>query len=172
MSLPLEIRRLSQRDPRNTFSAGEDDEAKALNQFFAQYAGQNDSRGLSATSVALSGGTIAGFVTITPGAIDPSLIASHAKVGHHPAPLLILARMATDLRFQKQGVGEQLMHRVVFERAIDLADNFGCVGVYVDPKHRAVTYYSRFGFIPLATREATPPPMFLPLKTLRAARSP
>jgi GNAT superfamily N-acetyltransferase len=117
---------------------------------------------------------VAGFVTIAPGTVDPARIADHVKgLGRHSAPVLVLARMATDARFLGQGVGDRLMRDIVFVRAMDLADGYGCVGVYVDAKPGAVTFYPRYGFVSLPSDApvAEPRPMFLPLKTIRLAAS-
>jgi GNAT superfamily N-acetyltransferase len=174
MSLELEIRRLSQRDVCGGFSAGTDPDHVKLNEFLHRYAKQNEARQASATSVAWAGGVIAGFVTIAPGTVDPVRIVEHVKgLGRHSAPVLVLARMATDARFRGQGVGARLMRDVVFAKAMDLADGYGCVGVYVDAKPGAVGFYPRYGFAALPSEAVVtePTPMFLALKTIRLAAS-
>ena len=81
--------------------------------------------------------------------------------------------MATDVRFREQGVGARLMRDVVFAKAMDLADGYGCVDVYVDAKPGAVGFYPRYGFVALPSEAAAtePTPMFLALKTIRLAAS-
>jgi predicted N-acetyltransferase YhbS len=101
--------------------------------------------------------------------LRPSIKAHVKGLSKFPAPVLLLARMATDTRFQKQGVGARLLDQAVFTRATALADGFGCVGIYVDPKPDAVTFYARHDFVALQV-EAVPPPMFLPMDTVRAAK--
>lgn len=123
MSLTLEIRRLSQRDIVGGFSAGTTEDDLRLSEFFQRYAKQNEARQMSATFVAWAGDRIAGFVTIVPGTVEPKRIEDHVKgLSRHAAPVLVLARMATDASFQKQGVGRRLMREVVLARAIALAD--------------------------------------------------
>ena len=170
MSLALEVRRLSQRDLCDDFSAGSGEDEVKLNEFFRRYAKKHQARQISATSVAVAGTTIAGFVTITPSVVPAELIKDRVNgLGRYPAPVLLLARMATDARCQRQGVGSRLMRNVVFARALELADGFGCVGVYVDPKPTALAFYSQFGFTALPVEGRDPAPMFLPLATIRAA---
>jgi len=52
-------------------------------------------------------------------------------------------------------------------KALQVAENIGIIGFFVDAKHHAAsTYYEQFGFI--SFREQ-PLEMFLPLATLRQA---
>ena len=57
--------------------------------------------------------------------------------------------------------------RTVFSVAIELREKLGCVGVVVDAKPGAETYYSRLGFVELEVVEGAleerpaPKPMFL-----------
>ncbi len=59
--------------------------------------------------------------------------------------------------------------------AIDLREKFGCVGVVVDAKREAESFYSSLGFEPLEIIEGqieerpTPKPMFLPIREIAAA---
>lgn len=164
MPLELEIRRLSQKDRCPDFGSGDD----RLDEFFRRYAKQHEARKISATFVACAAETIVGFVTIVPASIPSAPLKAHVKhLSSFPAPVLLLARMATDARFQKQGIGAQLL-REVFARAVVLADGFGCVGIYVDPKPDAVAFYAKYDFAVLPV-EAVPPPMFLPMGTVRSA---
>jgi len=171
MNIALEVRRLSERDLTGSFSAGTDADHVKLNLFFAQHAKQNQRRAVSATHVACTNGAIAGFVTIVAGTIDPADIPNHAKgLGRYSQPVLVLARMATDARFQRKGVGDQLMRDVVFAEALSMGERLGCLGVYVDSKPGAITLYQRYGFAALHQAEATESTgMFLPLKTIRSA---
>jgi GNAT superfamily N-acetyltransferase len=171
MPLDLEIRRLSQRDLCGGFSAGPTPDDARLDEFLQRYAKQSERRQTSATSLAWAATAIAGFVTVVPGTVDPVRIAEHVKgLSRHAVPVLVLARMATDARFQKQGVGDCLLRDVVFAKARELADGFGCVGVWVDAKPGAVVFYERYGFVALGPDVAAtePRPMFLALGTIRA----
>lgn len=174
MSPELEIRRLSQRDRTGGFSAGTEPDHLKLNEFFGRYAKQSQQRGANATYVACADGIIAGFVTIVAGTIDPADIPDVAKgLGRYSQPVLILARMATDTRFQRRGVGDSLLREVVFAEALHMVERLGCLGIYVDAKPGAVTFYQRYGFAALSrTEEAPSTRMFLPMQTIRSAASP
>jgi hypothetical protein len=63
----------------------------------------------------------------------------------------------------------KLLRDVVFARAVELADGFGCIGVYVHPKPDVVLFYARYGFVALHD-EAVPPPMFLPMAVVESVK--
>lgn len=182
-----EIRRLGQRDLCDGFTSGDE----ALDAFFRQYAKQNERRSVTATSVAVVDGVLAGFVTVVPSGIDPARLKGLVKgLPRQSAGVLVLARMATDTRFQGKGIGSALLRDVVFAGALELAARFGCVGILVDAKPGAVAFYAKYGFVSLlaettaaddaiatGSRESLPPQtsptsMFLPLETVRRAASP
>jgi predicted N-acetyltransferase YhbS len=168
MSLALEIRRLSQKDRCSDFCSGND----RLDEFFRQYAKQHEARRLSVTFVACVAEKIVGFVTTIPTSVPSFPLKAHVKgLSGYPAPVLLLARMATDNAFQGQGIGNQLLREAVFARALVLADEYASVGIYVDPKPEAVSFYQRYGFVVLQA-DAVPAPMFLPIGTVRSAMGP
>jgi ribosomal protein S18 acetylase RimI-like enzyme len=65
----------------------------------------------------------------------------------YPAPVLSLARLATDERDRGQGIGGMLLAHVLVLSA-RMADEFGCVGVVVDSKAGALSFYEKYGFKP------------------------
>lgn len=141
MTDDIEIRRLHPRDPCDRFDAGEGHEP--LTRWFRQFAKQNDKRGLVAIWVAVSQGSIVAYVAVVPGAVVAAQLGEHVKgLPHTPAPVLLLARMATDQRCRGAGLGRRLVHHV-FAQASLLAQGFGCVGVAVDAKPGVVTFYER-----------------------------
>jgi predicted N-acetyltransferase YhbS len=62
--------------------------------------------------------------------------------------VLRIARLAVDQRATGSGIGLSLLH-AVFVVAHRMASHVGCAGVLVDAKPDAVTFFERFGFIPL-----------------------
>jgi len=169
----MEIRPLRESDDRATFRSGDPD----LDRFLVKYAGQNQFRHhIGTTYVAVEGGRILGYATVAAGCIEgeglPS--ATGRKLPRYPLPVLRLARLAVDSALQSRGVGGALL-RHVFLLALNMSNDFGCVGVVVDSKPEAVDFYSRFGFSPLDVREGRlesrpqPTPMFLPLQLIETA---
>ena len=73
-----------------------------------------------------------------------------------------------------QGLGKQLL-RFAAGLAAKMAKEYGCVGIVVDSKPRAVDFYAKFGFVELAAVEgasgARPKatPMFLATRAIVAA---
>jgi predicted N-acetyltransferase YhbS len=172
----MEIRPLREADDRTAFRSGEPD----LDRFFAKYAGQNQFRHhIGTTCVAVEGGRIQGFATVAPGNIEGEALpmATRRRLPHYPLPVLRLARLAVDASARSAGVGGALL-RHVFLLALEMAAAYGCVGVVVDAKPDAVSFYERFGFAPLDVTqgqvESRPRPttMFLPLELVALAIEP
>lgn len=168
--MAIEVRQLRETDDRSSFHSGDDH----LDLFFRKYAGQNQFRHyIGTTYVALDAGAILGFATLTVGHVEIERLPSNLrkKLPDYPLPVLRLARLAVDRNAQRKGIAEHLM-RAVFSIATDLSKTLGCVGVMVDAKPGAQSYYARYGFVELEVLEGslserpTPKPMFLPLSTV------
>jgi predicted N-acetyltransferase YhbS len=168
----VEIRALRDSDDRSGFRCGDAD----LDRFFQKYAGQNQFRHhIGATYVAVEKSRIAGYATVAPGEIEAQKIASvdRKKFPRYPLPILRLARLAVDESFRGQGLGGMLL-RFVFELALTMAQDLGCVGIVVDAKPGAESFYLPYGFISLAavagSSPARPQPdaMFLATARIRA----
>jgi len=162
----IEVRLLSPADDRSSFESGNID----LDRFFRRFAGQNQFRHhIGATYVAAEGERLLGFATVTAGhiEIDDLPKSKRKKLPHYPLPILRLARLAVDQNARGRGVGKLLL-RAVFQIAREMAESVGCVGVVVDAKPDAVTFYERYGFEPFVVVEGAlesrpePLPMFLP----------
>ena len=62
-------------------------------------------------------------------------------------PAIKLGRLAVDSNHQKQGHGELLMVDAI-HKAINVSNNLGIVGLFVDAKHqKAKDFYQQYGFI-------------------------
>ncbi len=164
----MKVRRLEPEDDRSGFQSGNAD----LDRFFIRYAGQNQFRHhIGTTYVAVDEEErIAGFATVTPSEILTVRLPAtqRKKLPSYPLPVLRLARLAVDRRAQGQGVGRQLF-TAMLALAQQLAQTVGCIGLVVDAKPDAVSFYAGLGFTEL---EATvgqlgdrpePVPMFLAL---------
>ncbi len=158
------IEPLNKSHNREQFDCG----AEALNQFLRATARQHIQKGISRTFVLSEQDcpqNIIGFFTLTLCEISSEkLPSSFAKKYPLQIPGVKLARLAVDLQWQRQGIGEILMIEAM-QRALLVADTAGGIGLFVDAKDEsAQSYYARYGFIAL---EDNPLEMFLPLSLLR-----
>ncbi|HXU06761.1 MAG TPA: GNAT family N-acetyltransferase [Polyangia bacterium] len=94
------------------------------------------------TYVAERGGRIAGYA-VTAACIDIVDLPPEDRLRYpYPAPVLSLARLATYERDRGQGIGGMLLAHV-FVLAAKMADELGCVGVVVDSKAGALSFYEK-----------------------------
>ncbi len=169
----IEIRALREHDNRALFRSGNAD----LDRFFQQFAGQNQFRHhLGVTYVAVDDQQPLGFATVAAGHVEIDGLPATARrtLPHYPLPVLRLARLAVDQSVQGQGLGLQLL-RFVLRLAIQMAADYGCVGVMADAKPDAVAFYAKYGFLAVDAIEGAsdarpaPTPMFLSTRAIRAA---
>lgn len=169
----VHVRRLEPRDDRTGFRSGNID----LDRFFQRYAGQNQFRHhIGTTYVAVQGDRIVGFVTVSSGEMVAEKLAKslRRRLPVYPLPILRLARLAVDGRFQGYGIGKLLL-RVALELALDMRDRIGCSGLVVDAKQDAISFYSSLGFKPIDLISGAlgdrpePIAMFLPIGQIAAA---
>jgi GNAT superfamily N-acetyltransferase len=171
--LEVRVRRLEPRDDRTEFRSGNID----LDRFFQRYAGQNQFRHhIGTTYVAVQGDRIVGFVTVSSGEMVAEKLAKslRRRLPAYPLPILRLARLAVDERFQGHGIGRLLL-RAILTLALEMRDRLGCIGIVVDAKPDAVTFYSSLGFTPIDLISGAlgdrpePVAMFLPIGQIAAA---
>ena len=167
------VRRLELRDDRSGFRSGNID----LDRFFQRYAGQNQFRHhIGTTYVAVQGDQIVGFTTVSSGELTAETVAKalRRRLPAYPLPVLRLARLAVDERFQGHGIGRLLL-RSMLELALEMRDRVGCVGVVVDAKPDAVSFYIALGFTPIRLVSGTlgdrpePIALFLPIARIAEA---
>jgi GNAT superfamily N-acetyltransferase len=169
------IRALLPTDDRSRFASGDVD----LDRFFQRYAGQNQFRHhIGTTYIATDdAGGILGYANVSGGALEVDELPAtvQKKLPHYPMPILRLARLAVDGSAQGQGVGTALL-RFVLRLVVEMAKQFGCVGVVVDAKPGALKFYAGFGFeeIELVEGESParprPTALFLSSKDILAAQ--
>lgn len=169
----VQVRRLESLDDRTRFRSGNID----LDRFFQRYAGQNQFRHhIGTTYVAVQGNQITGFVTVSSGEMVAEKLtkALRKRLPAYPLPILRLARLAVDERFQGHGIGRLLL-RAMFELALEMRNRVGCIGVIVDAKPDAVPFYLSLGFKPIdlvsgaLSDRPEPIAMFLPISHIALA---
>lgn len=170
--MAVTVRKLRPDDDRSSFDSGDPD----LDRFFIRFAGQNQFKHyVGTTYVADDGGLILGFATVSAAQIEIRDLppAKQGRLPRYPLPVLRLARLAVDSKAQGRGVGLTLL-KAVFVLARAMASDFGCIGVVVDAKPKAVAFYERYGFTALDVVQGhlgdrpEPTPMFLEIGAIPA----
>ncbi len=163
----VHVRALKPEDDRSRFASGDED----LDRFFRRYAGQNQFRHhLGITYIATDDESIHGFLTVAASAIEIQDLPQKRQRGlpAYPLPVLRIARLASSAQTRGKGIGKVLL-RTAFALAAGMAEKVGCVGVVVDAKEEAVSFYERYGFEAFEVREGEsnvrprPTLLFLPL---------
>ena len=168
--MKVEIRALDPKDNRDTFSCG----VAELDHYFQQYAGQNQFRHhIGTTYVAVTEDrVVVGYVTVSAVSLTNDDIGKR-KLPNYPLPVLKIARLAVDNRFQGLGIGKALL-RAMFLLALEQKKRVGCVGIVVDAKKEALSFYSALGFIELVPKDRkfyrNLSPLFLGIETIAQTR--
>lgn len=127
----------------------------ALTEWLLRHARQAQGSGSARTFVSRDGERVAGYYSLTVGQIDTIEAPERVRrgMGQYPIPLIILARLAVDLDYQKHGLGFSLLQDAI-RRAIAVAENAGIPALMTHPfDAEAETFYRRFGFEPAPENE-------------------
>ena len=139
---------------------------EALNRFLQKHALQNQRSGGSQTYVGLINETVIGYYALAVGSVEQDHAPERVKKGlaKHSIPIMLLARLAVDLNWQKQGVGAALLKDATL-RTLQAADIVGIRALMVHAKDDvAKKFYERFDFLPSPT---DPLHFFMLLKDVR-----
>lgn len=147
---------ISRKHDRKSFDCGD----PAMNDFLQRYARQSHESGASKTFLAIDNAdnkTILGFYSLAPGALayadTPETF--RRSLARHDVPGFRLARIATDLRRQGQGIGGQLLAAAA-RRCLRAAIEVGGVVLIIDAKNdRAARWYAGYGAVPLSDKPLT-----------------
>lgn len=137
-----------------------------LNKYLLRYAWQNQQAFASQTYVGVDGDAIIGFHTLAVGQVmyddaPPRLTKGLAR---HPVPIVLLARLAVDHRWQNQGVGKALLKDAML-RTLQAAEIAGVRALAVHAKDDAARrFYEHFDFVP---SPSDPMHLFVLLKDVR-----
>jgi len=157
MSLPVwHEEPILKKHDRKSFDCGE----PSMNDFFQRYARQSHESGAAKTFLAIDNRdhkTILGFYSLAPGALTyadaPELV--RRGLARHDVPGFRLARIATSLRWQGQGLGGQLLGAAA-RRCLRAAAEVGGVVLIIDARNdRAARWYTSYGAVPLNNKPLT-----------------
>jgi GNAT superfamily N-acetyltransferase len=158
---------ISRRHDRKAFDCGD----AAMNDFLRRYARQSHDLGAAKTFLAIDDAdskTILGFYSLAPGALayadTPRIM--RRGLAQHDVPGFRLARIATHVRVQGQGLGGQLLAAAA-RRCLRASAEVGGAVLIIDAKNqRAAQWYARYGAVPLHNKPLT---LVMPLATFGAA---
>ncbi len=159
------IEKLSKHHNIKNFDCGN----KILNEFIKKYAYQNQNRYLiGITYVIHINNQIIGYITLNASSLKKTYL--KIKKPYEDIPVLRIGRLAVDKSYQKKGIGKKLL-KFAIKKAIELKENYGCVGIIVDAKEEAVNFYKKFGFIEINTIEKhLTIPMYLSMKFIKKSK--
>ena len=131
----------------NVFDSGDEN----LNTYLKKYAGQNELRGFGRTFLLVDQFLIIGFYTLSTTDVDWLSLPNEEKkkLPKSPVPCLRIARFAVDRKYQGKGYGK-IMMRDIFIKTLAVASVAGVYALIVEPKEKAISYYTQFGFVKLA----------------------
>lgn len=97
-----------------------------------------------------------GYYAMAAGAVSHQLATSSVRRNMpDPVPVMVLARLAVDLKAQGQHIGASLLQDAV-NRAVAVSQNAGVRALLVHALHpRAKQFYEHYGFQPSATHPMT-----------------
>jgi GNAT superfamily N-acetyltransferase len=147
---------------RRQFDCG----VEPLNVYLKQYALQHQKKGIVRNYVTCRGALVVGYYSLAYGSVaqadaPPALTRG---IGKYPIPLIILARLAVDVREKGQGLGKALLKDAML-RTLQAAEIVGLKAIFVQAKDQAAQQsYAKHGFLP---SPGDPLHLFFPLDPLR-----
>ena len=121
-----------------------------LNQFLQRYALVNQATGSARTFVSLSGPQIGGYYSLAAASAEHAAVPLRISKGlaRHPIPMLLLARLAVDLKAQGQGLGRSLLQSAL-GKYLQASEVIGCRALMVHAiDDAAIGFYQSYGFEP------------------------
>jgi GNAT superfamily N-acetyltransferase len=168
--IPLSaVENLTKQHVLSDFSCDNDDPERdrILNQWLKKYALINQANSSCRVYVVHRRLRVAGYYSIAPGSVAiqdaPKRVA--AGLAKHPVPVVLIARLAVDLREAGKGLGAALLKDALL-RSAAAADAIGGRAVLVHAiDARARDWYTKFGFEPSSTDDLH---LMLLMKDIRA----
>ena len=119
-----------------------------LNQFLQRYALVNQANGSARTFVSLSIGRISGYYSLAAASAEHAAVPLRISKGlaRHPIPMLLLARLAVDVKAQGQGLGRSLLQSALL-KYLQASEVIGCRALMVHAiDEAAIGFYESYGF--------------------------
>ncbi len=160
----MDISILDQTHNRKSFEC----EEQSLTDYIQRQVSQDIKKRLAICFVATDkDNNVTGYYTLTSESLGRELIPEKylKKVPkNYNAPVIMLGRLARDIKEKGSGLGEHLLLDALFRAFTISEESIGAMAVVVDPINEyAVKFYEKFGFEQLPDSEK----MFLPMNTIK-----
>ena len=154
-------RSLTAEDDFADFDCGE----SSLDNWLRQHALANQAAGASHCYVTCSDDRVVGFYTLSTGSVVRASAPKRVRTNMpDPIPVILLGRMAVDLKHQGQGLGAQLV-RDAIEQTVRAADAIGLAALLVHTQtETARAFWEHYEFVRSPTDEMH---LMLPIKAAR-----
>jgi GNAT superfamily N-acetyltransferase len=122
---------------------------EVLNRLLMAHALNNQSANSTQSYVGMRNESVIGYFSLTVGEVRFEAAPERMKKGlaRHPVPIMLLARLAVDVRAQGMGAGQGLLKDAI-QRTLQAADIAGIRAMVVHAKDdRAFQFYKHFGFV-------------------------
>jgi len=150
----------------NKFNSGN----KELDHFLKNYALINETKNISKTFTIEEKEKIIGFYTLSAGGIFEDDLETNDKYPKYQLPVIRIARLAVDQKFQKKGIGKKIL-KYLFTQIIRTSRYIAILGILVDSKKESIGFYKKLGFkkLPLKDKSSSFQPMFINLDIVKKA---
>ena len=122
-----------------------------MNNWLCRYALQNQQSNAAMTYVVCRRKRVVGYYSLAVGSVEPEVVPERIKKGllaRHPIPIMVLARLAVDIRCQGRDIGKGLLKDAIL-RTLQAAEFAGIRAIFVNAKDdKARGFYERFDFDP------------------------
>jgi len=118
-----------------------------LNEWLVKRAFKNQSAGSSRTFVVCEGELVIGYYALATGSVERSLVASSfARNMPDPIPVIVLGRLAIDVKHQGRHIGAALL-KDALSRVLAVSEHVGVRGMLVHAiSEGAKHFYQQYGF--------------------------
>lgn len=126
------------------FCCGEE----ALDNWLHRHARHAEAAGSARTFVTMDDDRLVGYYALALGQVEPDDATERLLKGQpskRPVPVLLIARLAVDRRYQGQGIGASLLQDALL-RCAAAAEIVGVRAVVAHANEHASGFYDRFGF--------------------------
>lgn len=146
-----------------------------LNSFLKNYASQNEKKNISSTYLFVRSNDnneslVIGYYAISTGELGLNSLSlkEKKKLPRYPVPIIRIVRLAIDLKFQKRGLGKQLLFAALL-KTYELSREVGIYAVIVDAiDEEARSFYLKYNFKQFEDNDMS---LYLPIKVINQMMS-